>query len=446
MCGGIAVAIVAGGGSAGGVHAQEAPLTVHEAVELALDRHPEVQVARALRDGAAAEVGEARGAWWPSLSVQGTLTRFQEPMLVAPLHGFDLSTAPPFDRTLIRGGVHAGWTLFEGGARGARVDRTAAGEAAAETDLRSSEMRLTTEVVVTYLRVLTLKGVLAAEDLRLESLRAERERVDRLLTEGEAPEVELYRAEASIARAEADRVETAARLEAEQRQLERLADLEPFAVTAERLAPVELARPRLEESREALLDRAVAANPGVASARHQAEAAEADRGLAKAEWFPSLEVFGDLLTYGSQEGRFDTEWQAGIGLRYPLFVGGARAKRVERATALRNSAEQAARRAELAVAGEADRALATVRATEAQSEAYTAAVAHLQEVVRVERLALDQGAGVQTDFLQAEAELLEARAARLEAHNLNVAARVELARVLGDLTPAWLAENLENGR
>jgi outer membrane protein TolC len=53
---------------------------------------------------------------------------------------------------------------------------------------------------------------------------------------------------------------------------------------------------------------------------------------------------------------------------------------------------------------------------------------------------LDAGSGTQTDFLNAEADLLTAQANLVEARHAEIAARVELARVAGELSLDWLAD------
>ena len=82
-----------------------------------------------------------------------------------------------------------------------------------------------------------------------------------------------------------------------------------------------------------------------------------------------------------------------------------------------------------------------LRAAEAAARAASLRVAvdRFAEVVRIERLRLDTGSGTQTEYLRAEADLLTARAALTEAQHAVVALWVELARITGDLTLAWLS-------
>src|SRR5687767_15014328 len=129
-------------------------LTLVDAVNRALASYPTVGAARAMRDRAAADLGEARAAWLPRLSVDASLTRFELPMVVAPLHGFDPTNPPLFNHTLIQSGVSLGYTLLDFGTRAGRVRAQHAMQGAAEAALDNAETHLTTRVVNTYLRVL----------------------------------------------------------------------------------------------------------------------------------------------------------------------------------------------------------------------------------------------------------------------------------------------------
>jgi outer membrane protein TolC len=101
---------------------------------------------------------------------------------------------------------------------------------------------------------------------------------------------------------------------------------------------------------------------------------------------------------------------------------------------------------ELEIETTIDRALAAVADSDARVEALSRGVEHLTEVARIEQLALDVGAGVQTDYLRAEADLFAARAALAEVRHGALAARVALARATGELSTEWIALNLEIDR
>jgi hypothetical protein len=78
-------------------------LTLDEAIASALATHPLLDRASAATEVAAADIGSARATRFPNLSLSGSTVRFAEPMVVAPLHAFDPTMPPIFDRTLIQG-------------------------------------------------------------------------------------------------------------------------------------------------------------------------------------------------------------------------------------------------------------------------------------------------------------------------------------------------------
>jgi outer membrane protein TolC len=143
-------------------------------------------------------------------------------MIVAPLHALDITRAPEFDRTLIRGTASVAYTLFDGGVRGSRVRGARAEASAAEHTRELAVATLITVVTQTYLQVLTARDVLAAHDTRLTALEAERDRIAQLFAEGTTARVSVLRAEAAIAQALAERIATEAALEVGELSLARL--------------------------------------------------------------------------------------------------------------------------------------------------------------------------------------------------------------------------------
>jgi outer membrane protein TolC len=76
-------------------------------------------------------------------------------------------------------------------------------------------------------------------------------------------------------------------------------------------------------------------------------------------------------------------------------------------------------------------------------QSLTTAAAEFGEVARIEKLRLDSEAGTQTDFLEAEAQLLGAEAQLVDARHAEIVARVEIARITGTLDLAWIDKTLE---
>jgi len=425
--------------------ADTSSLSLKRAAELALTAHPALGAARASYDDARAAVRESKAPLWPRLSADATLTQFQEPMLVAPLHAFDPTVLPSFDRTLVRGNLVLGYTLFDGGARLRRIRSASSRASASEAAVQAVSQNLLGDVAVAYLRVLSEAGVLEATARQLAALRAERDRASRVVTEGRAPRVDLLRVEAQLERGRADSVSVALDLDVAEHDLARITGLEVARTRAMRLLSYHLPAGLEEETAETLLTRALAANPEVERARRAARAAEAATGVARAAWLPELRLGAAYNGYGGLSSDFSAEWQAGVTVSYPIFVGGARSQAVARADAQQRAAREEERLAELRARSEVDRADAAWRSARARVAALTRAVTQSEEVARIERLALDAGAGVQTDYLLAEAALLAARASLVEARHVEIGAWIALAQATGELTLDWLSASLEVG-
>jgi len=421
----------------------DSTLTLAEAISLALATHPSVGAATAALDEASAARGEAAATRWPSLHLSSSVTRFQEPMLVTPIHGFVPGQTPPFDETLIQAGATVGYTLFDGGARGARIAQARARSEVASATLDASEQTLIATVVATYVGALARQEILAAHDQRLAALEAEQTRVEQLLAVGRAAEVDRLRANAALAEARAARVRLAQDLDFTERTLGRLiavrdvhaTDLVAVGTTDEPLA-----------SRDELVAQAMSASPAVEQARRQVAAASAGISVARGLRWPEVRLVGNYVDRGSAAGDFRGEWNAGVQLAYPLFTGGAVERRVERATAARTGAEQALKLAELDVTGTVDQALGAIDEARARATSLELAVAGFTEVARIERLRLATEVGTQAEYFRAEADVLTVRAELAGARYGEIKARADLARAVGRLSPTWVITNLEAGQ
>jgi outer membrane protein TolC len=431
--------------AAAAAHASQAPLPLLAALDSAAAHFPATAAARAAADAARASIGEAYSEWYPTVRLAGSATQYEEPMLVTPLHGLVPGLLPPFDTTVWQGNLSARWTLLDGGGRSARV-QTARGRAdAAGSSLTATEHDLAARVVQAYLRVLTESQVLRAQDQRLDALAAERARAERLLAAGRAPRVQVLRAEAARAAAAAERVRIATALEVAERDLARLVGLEVETARSRQLVPIALADTSLPD-RAGSLAEARHRSPALARARAELAVAHAGAALAQSARWPELRLAGNYNGWADDAGHDALEWNAAAEVTWPLFTGGRTARGIERARAQERAAAEAVRLADVQLAEDIDRALSRVVQARARVHSLTVAVDRFAEVARIEKLSLDAGSGTQTDYLRAEADLLEVRAALVEARHGEMASRVDLARATGALDRDWIARNLSEDR
>lgn len=411
------------------------PLSPTDAVEAALESHPAVGAATA-RVSAAEEAGDAaRAAWLPGAALSASLTRFEEPMIVAPFHSLDFSSPPRFDRSLVQSRLGMQYTLFDGGARSARIRAADAVHEATGFALEGTEMQIVEETLGAYVGVLTAQAVLDASEAQVTALEEEHARASRELAAGTTAELEVLRAAASLQEARAEEATARARLGLAERALARLMGVDPVLVSADALADVGVGAPPSGVDGEA--------SPQVLEASRAVVAARARLAEERGGRLPSVEAGAGLLDYGTLTGEHVFEWQAGVQVSWPLFTGGARSAAVRRAAAEVVAAESQLEAARLGVAQAVDAARTAVVEAEGRAEALELAVTQWEEVARIEALALDAGSGVQRDLLRAQAGLFQARAGHATARYDAVVAHARLARAEGRLDRTWVTEAVE---
>jgi outer membrane protein len=425
------------------------PLTLDTAIARALASYPTVAVARAQRDRTDADVGAARSALLPHLSLDGSLTHYQEPMIAFPLHSLNVTTPPFFDRTIVQSSTSLTYTVFDFGGRAAQLRGAGDERDAADAVVTSTAQQLMVRTAVAYLHVLTARDDLGAEEQRLATLAVEADQARSRLAVGKAAQVEVLRADAELQRARADHLASVGDLDVAEHELVQLIALPYERVHSATLVAVRLVDTALiadtdQATRAALAARALAENPDVVAAQRRADAAQALLGAARASRFPQLRLSGAYLDQGSPAGRYDVNWQVAVGLSYPVFTGGAIASEIRGAGAYARASREQARLARLSVEQNVDRAIASLREAHALVSALEIAVAQSAEVARIEQLSRDVGQGTQTDYLSAQANLLHTRASLIEARHVEITSRIELAEILGELSPAWIARNVES--
>ncbi len=421
----------------------EERLTLEEAAHRALAYYPSLQASLAQVEAADAALDEAESARFPTVSVSASLAQYQEPALVHPIHAFTPDLIPPFDETLFQAFAAVHYPLYDGGGRSSRIEESRARRGSAEASLLEARQRLLSQLIRQYLSVLSGARTLEAQDRSLQALEAELSRVKQVFEVGRAATVDVLRVEASIAAARAERVRLASSLALSQRNLARLLGFEGSEARASNLVPVALADATLPP-REEVLESALQSSPSARVARDELAVAEATVDGSKSRQLPSISVDGRYINYGSASGANSLEWNIGVSVAYTVFNGGAVSNEVARSSLAARSAAENLRWAELEVAGEVDRSLSAVEEAEARIGSLATAVARFDEVSRIEKLRLETGVGTEVDYVRAEADRLAAEAGLIEARYAEIAARAELARVAGSLSPEWIAQNLRS--
>lgn len=419
-------------------------LSLGGAIRMGLETHPIIAAAQAGQRVALAAAREARSSRLPNVQLEASAVRFQQPMIVAPLHAFDPTQPPVFNSTLLQSRLLANYVLFDGGRRSGATAQSDAFASASRAGTMAAGMDVIIRVSTAYLELLTTQSLNEAADSRLQALTAEHLRVTQLVESGRAARVDLLRVDAARAQAAAAASDAASQLAWHRGRLERELGQPPQTLASVSLAPAP-DPPTQSRGISDLITAAILTSPDLEAVRASADAADAARRIATATRLPSLRLSGGYQTFGGAAGDFSAEWQAGLSVSYPVFRP-TRSPQIDRAAAAASESLETVRVARLELEQRVERTAHSILDGRVRTDALETAITHLEEVTRIEQLALSAGAGVQSEYLRAESELFEARFQLARVRHGLVLAHLSLARSTGELTPEWVDQFLEASR
>jgi outer membrane protein TolC len=293
-------------------YADQAGLTVEEAIRLALVRNERAQIAERRVTAAAARVDRARAFFFPDLTASGTYVvrgfEARGGRIVTEVDADDLSAAVALDLALFDARA---FPLY----RQARLERRAAELGAAD-----EKRLLAFEAADAFLRTLGVEQVQASAERRLAFAR---QTVEDTTTRFEAKLVsvnDVTRAQLELATAE--REATIAQGET-QRFREQLGHLIDTRIEGPLVIPEHLLSPPDPGDPNRLVIEAQARRPDIAAGRARADALEAFAEEPGRRLIPILGLtsqFEETFEAGPNE----RDWFVGLNLTWPLYDGGER--------------------------------------------------------------------------------------------------------------------------
>jgi cobalt-zinc-cadmium efflux system outer membrane protein len=272
------------------------PISMREAIDLALERNAEVQTS-------VAEVAAARARLAGASALFPTNPEIN--IAAGPRHGASWGETDM--------GVDVGQRIEIAGQRGLRVAAGEAAVGAAEGRLRARRSQIAADVRDAFVRVLAtgeqLKLATSAADLAKSALAAadERKRV------GAASQIETNTARVELGRALREQLAAQRRNAAALGELRLLLGVDP-SEQLEPQGPLAVPAPREKVNPASLLEEALAKRADLRAAREEVAAAQAERSLASRELVPS-----PRLGVSVRREEEATILQGTIGIDLPLF-------------------------------------------------------------------------------------------------------------------------------
>jgi multidrug efflux system outer membrane protein len=175
--------------------------------------------------------------------------------------------------------------------------------------------------------------------------------------------------------------------------------------------------------------------PDIAQAERLLEAANAQLGIAKRAWFPSIKLIanGGFLS-GDVSSLFNTEstkWTIGPNVSLPLFSGGKNKANLERARAQYDESLALYRQSILTALGDVENQLTALSHLSEQSAAQGRVLTSAQTAAAVAKAQFDAGAGAYLNVIDSERVSLTARRGLHQVAGQRYIATVSLIKALG---------------
>src|SRR5579864_1964745 len=391
---------------------QPSPLTLQQAVNIALEKNPQRKAALADTRAASADVRQARSLLYPHVTFSEAATAGDDPVFVfgsklrqqrfgASDFALNvLNTPAPFGNFATRfGGT---WNLFDSLASWRSVNRAEREKDATDRQLERTGQEIVYRVADSYYAVLLAKKQLEVAGQAMKTAEAILERSKNRVESGVVVESDSLTAQVRLATRKQELIRAQNNVALARAQLGAAMglstqnDFEPADELTERNLP---AKP-LEE----LEKQAIEMRPDLKRIRSEESAQQESVSIAKSSFGPRVNAFADWEADNPTlvAGGGGNNWVAGIEVQIDLFEGGAKRAQLSHERAAQEKVAALKEMATDAVRLEVRRAYYDVDATRQQLEVARAAISASQENLRINQDRYEAGISTVTDLLAAE--------------------------------------------
>lgn len=310
------------------------PLTLSQAVEIALTRNPLTRATAAGRELADAQLAGARATRWPLLQVSESVTTSNNPVFVFGslleqgrfgANNFLLSSLNnPDPLTNFRAGLSVRVPLFDQRQTSARIDRAKLGQQQADQDRELVAQRIRYEVLKSYYGVLLAQSRVVVADEAIQNATADLKRIKDRFETGFVVRSDLLSAEVQLAEFRQQKIQAIGELATAQAALNTVLGLpanSSHTITdqlSERLFNI--------ETQDELIRLAVEQRPEYARAMLAVRGNARQVRGARDEVLPRVDAFANLGASGRSPVTGSSDYTVGVSVTLNIFDAGRKAR------------------------------------------------------------------------------------------------------------------------
>ena len=402
------------------------PYTLPELVDIGERNNPATRVAWEQAKQKAAAAGIARSALFPTVAALASASYNQYSLFVTKFYHEDLATFPAT--------LSVNYTVFDFGAREAKIDQAKTDLLAADLTFNDTHRRVAFEVAEAYYRLLDAMSQEESAQATLTDAQTVQQAIEAKLANGFATLPDVLEARAATAQV---RYELASIRGLEDIAHGVLANVlgvalsVPFRVEDVSKAPLP---ETVEQSVQTIIARALTQRPDLLAEVASLRSAHAVIREAHAAYYPTLSVSGDWghrNSYGSEN--FNPvipshiyPYSAQLNLSWTIFDGGSRRNELARAEAQRGEAKARVAVSRNQIENEIWTAYSNLKTAQERREAADALLQAAEQSYTAATQSFQAGVRTFIDVTTAQRDLARARTA-------GAAARIEVLIALADL-------------
>jgi outer membrane protein TolC len=415
----------------------ETPLSLEQAVSIALGNNPDMDVAVARIRQSEAMIDQALAAFWPAVSVYAEYMEGEAPSAYLfkkidqrelPAR-VDFNDPGPFENLEV--GTKARMNLFRGGRDYLRMRMAETGRSIQELDRLSIRNGLASSVIQAYFNGLAAREYIRIARESVETVQTQLRVMQVRFRAGGVLKSDVLSLEVRLAQAREELIRAKNAYSLALASLANLMGLDPDTnLTLEEDGRV--AR-ELPPGYDAGLPVAMGGRPELEKARLAVIQSRMGIDAARGAFLPRVDAQAHyyLADEGTQFESDRANWTAGVTMDWDLFTGGSRFAAVEEAEAVLEEMLAADRKAVLSVKLDLRSAYIALDEAAARIQVTRASVAQAEESLRLVKKQYEGGSATVTRYLEAELDRSRTEMRAITARYDWEKARADVGRALG---------------